>query len=103
MEISLNLCIYGYYSFPDLMSEHTHYAHCYIPAAIAAVLDEKPALVAPAVRAFYFRDPIDLKVNTLPTIYLPVVVTELLIYNQSGCLLIWFRLHVLDLNDMSSI
>ncbi|XP_053382124.1 protein ecdysoneless homolog [Mercenaria mercenaria] len=48
-------------NFPDLMSEHTHYAHCYIPASIAAVLDEKPQLIAPAVRAFYYRDPIDLK------------------------------------------
>lgn len=46
------------------MAEHSHYAHSYIPAAVAALLDEKPQLVASAVRAFYYRDPIDLKVNT---------------------------------------
>ncbi|KAL4240442.1 hypothetical protein ACF0H5_001234 [Mactra antiquata] len=47
--------------FPGMMSEHIHYSHCYIPASIAAILDEKPQLIAPAVRAFYYRDPIDLK------------------------------------------
>lgn len=44
------------------MKEHIHHTHCYIPASIAAILDEKPQLVAPAVRAFYYRDPVDLKV-----------------------------------------
>ena len=29
---------------------------------MAAILDEKPQLIAPAVRAFYYRDPIDLQV-----------------------------------------
>ena len=44
------------------MQESIHYSHCYIPASMAAILDEKPQLVAPAVRAFYYRDPIDLQV-----------------------------------------
>ncbi|KAH3863052.1 protein ecdysoneless homolog [Dreissena polymorpha] len=47
--------------FPGLVKEHKHYTHCYIPAVMAAILDEKPDLLAPAVRAFYYRDPIDLK------------------------------------------
>jgi len=50
--------------FPDLLKEHTHYTHCYIPAQMAAILDERPGLLAPAVRAFYYRDPIDLQVST---------------------------------------
>ena len=44
------------------MQESIHYAHCYIPASMAAILDEKPQLIAPAVKAFYYRDPVDLQV-----------------------------------------
>ncbi|XP_052820717.1 protein ecdysoneless homolog [Mya arenaria] len=47
--------------FPDLLQDHTHYTHCFIPAQMAAILDERPDLLAPAVRAFYYRDPMDLK------------------------------------------
>ena len=49
--------------FPDLMKEHVHHTHCYIPASIGAILDERPQLLAPAVRAFYYRDPSDLRVG----------------------------------------
>ena len=38
---------------------------------MAAILDEKPQLVAPAVRAFYYRDPIDLQVNPYLTHFNP--------------------------------
>lgn len=34
-----------------------------MPANVAYVLKIKPSLVAPAVQAFYERDPIDLKVS----------------------------------------
>ena len=39
-----------------------HHAHCYIPAEIKYVLDQKPSLISPIVRAFCERDPIDMKV-----------------------------------------
>ncbi|WAQ96998.1 ECD-like protein [Mya arenaria] len=45
----------------NLLQDHTHYTHCFIPAQMAAILDERPDLLAPAVRAFYYRDPMDLK------------------------------------------
>lgn len=38
-----------------------HRAHCFIPAGIAKVLAQRPDLVAPAVSAFYLRDPVDLQ------------------------------------------
>lgn len=38
-----------------------HHAHCYIPAEIKYVLDQKPSLISPIVRAFCERDPIDMK------------------------------------------
>lgn len=47
--------------FPDMMVENIHHTHSYIPASIAAILDVQPQLVAPAIRAFYYRDPIDLQ------------------------------------------
>ena len=58
--LQVNCCCH--FSFPDLMQESIHYAHCYIPASMAAILEEKPQLIAPAVRAFYYRDPVDLQV-----------------------------------------
>uniref|UniRef100_A0A3B4EFX7 Ecdysoneless homolog (Drosophila) n=1 Tax=Pygocentrus nattereri TaxID=42514 RepID=A0A3B4EFX7_PYGNA len=47
--------------YPDKIQSSLHHAHCYLPAAIAAVLSQRPALIAPAVSAFYLRDPIDLQ------------------------------------------
>ncbi|KAI4887185.1 hypothetical protein NFI96_021282, partial [Prochilodus magdalenae] len=47
--------------YPDKIQANLHHAHCYVPAAIAAVLSQRPDLIAPAVSAFYLRDPIDLQ------------------------------------------
>ncbi|XP_063817542.1 protein ecdysoneless homolog isoform X2 [Pseudophryne corroboree] len=47
--------------FPDKLKDSLHHAHCFVPAGIAAVLQERPQLVSAAVEAFYLRDPIDLK------------------------------------------
>ncbi|KAL7861525.1 hypothetical protein SRHO_G00129660 [Serrasalmus rhombeus] len=47
--------------YPDKIQSSLHHAPCYLPAAIAAVLSRRPALIAPAVSAFYLRDPIDLQ------------------------------------------
>ncbi|XP_062863623.1 protein ecdysoneless homolog isoform X2 [Trichomycterus rosablanca] len=47
--------------YPGNIRTGLHRAHCYIPAGIAAVLSRRPDLVAPAVSAFYLRDPFDLQ------------------------------------------
>ncbi|XP_018426908.1 PREDICTED: protein ecdysoneless homolog isoform X3 [Nanorana parkeri] len=47
--------------YPEKMKESLHRAHCFVPAGIAAVLKERPQLLAAAVQAFYLRDPLDLK------------------------------------------
>jgi len=58
-------------SYPRKSRASLHRAHCYIPAALAAIFDESPSLIAPVVHAFYHRDPLDLKVLlTSPVIIL---------------------------------
>lgn len=47
--------------YPEKIKTGLHHAHCFIPAGIAMVLAQRPDLVAPAVSAFYLRDPIDLQ------------------------------------------
>ncbi|XP_072546684.1 protein ecdysoneless homolog isoform X4 [Salminus brasiliensis] len=47
--------------YPDKIQTSLHHAHCYVPGGIAAVLSRRPDLIAPAVSAFYLRDPIDLQ------------------------------------------
>ncbi|KAJ8318090.1 hypothetical protein KUTeg_003181 [Tegillarca granosa] len=47
--------------YPAKIQENTHYAHCYIPANLAAIIEQKPSLVAKGVQSFYYRDPVDLK------------------------------------------
>ena len=57
------MCVCVLCSYPDKIAQFTHRTHCYIPAPLAHVLDTAPELVAPIVQAFYYRDPIDLKVR----------------------------------------
>uniref|UniRef100_A0A8C1IA99 Ecdysoneless homolog (Drosophila) n=1 Tax=Cyprinus carpio TaxID=7962 RepID=A0A8C1IA99_CYPCA len=47
--------------YPDKIQQNFHRAHCYVPAGIAVVLSKSPDLIAPAVSAFYLRDPVDLQ------------------------------------------
>ncbi|KAM6956604.1 protein ecdysoneless homolog [Aplochiton taeniatus] len=47
--------------YPEKIQANLHRAHCFLPAGIATVLSQRPALVAPAVLAFYLRDPLDLQ------------------------------------------
>ncbi|XP_009580490.1 PREDICTED: protein SGT1, partial [Fulmarus glacialis] len=47
--------------YPEKIQASFHRAHCYLPAGIAAVLRQRPSLVAAAVQAFYLRDPVDLR------------------------------------------
>ena len=45
---------------PRDYSGRTHHAHCVLPRAVARCLEEDPALVAAATRAFYLRGPDDI-------------------------------------------
>ncbi|XP_075993314.1 protein ecdysoneless homolog [Genypterus blacodes] len=47
--------------YPEKISTDLHRAHCFIPAAVATILSQRADLVAPAVSAFYLRDPVDLQ------------------------------------------
>ncbi|XP_055782557.1 protein ecdysoneless homolog isoform X2 [Salvelinus fontinalis] len=47
--------------YPEKIQANLHHAHCFLPAGIATVLAKRPELVAPAVSAFYLRDPVDLQ------------------------------------------
>uniref|UniRef100_A0A8C2ZVL6 Ecdysoneless homolog (Drosophila) n=1 Tax=Cyclopterus lumpus TaxID=8103 RepID=A0A8C2ZVL6_CYCLU len=47
--------------YPEKIESGLHRAHCFIPSGIATVLAQRPDLVAPAVSAFYLRDPVDLQ------------------------------------------
>ncbi|XP_049778699.1 protein ecdysoneless [Schistocerca cancellata] len=47
--------------YPGKITELLHRTTAYIPVRVAALLKEKPNLIAPAVLAFCNRDPIDLK------------------------------------------
>ncbi|KAJ3163178.1 hypothetical protein HDU86_002347 [Geranomyces michiganensis] len=42
-------------------TQHMHHARCYVPHKVAHILHHEPTLVAPAVEAFYTRDPLAMK------------------------------------------
>ncbi|EXJ73704.1 uncharacterized protein A1O5_03466 [Cladophialophora psammophila CBS 110553] len=48
-------------NYPAQISENMHHALIAIPRKLAYLLHHKPAYIAPAVEAFYLRDPIALK------------------------------------------
>ncbi|XP_032551375.1 protein ecdysoneless homolog [Chiroxiphia lanceolata] len=52
--------------YPEKLQACLHRARCYVPAGIAAVLRQRPSLVAAAVQAFYLRDPADLRACRRP-------------------------------------
>src|SRR5689334_10962403 len=51
------------FSTGEGLASNIHRANCIVPIRLAKILNDKPKLVAPAVRAFYLRDPLDLKVS----------------------------------------
>ncbi|XP_004680834.1 PREDICTED: protein SGT1 [Condylura cristata] len=57
--------------YPEKIQASLHRAHCFLPAGIVAVLKQRPKLVAAAVRAFYLRDPIDLRACRIFKTFLP--------------------------------
>ncbi|NWV89231.1 ECD protein, partial [Machaerirhynchus nigripectus] len=52
--------------YPEKIQASLHRAHCFLPAGVAAVLRQRPSLVAVAVQAFYLRDPGDLRACRRP-------------------------------------
>ncbi|ETI24983.1 hypothetical protein G647_04353 [Cladophialophora carrionii CBS 160.54] len=48
-------------NYPAQIAENMHHAMITIPRKVAYLLHQKPAYIAPAVEAFYLRDPIALK------------------------------------------
>ncbi|KAG8507967.1 Protein ecdysoneless [Galemys pyrenaicus] len=57
--------------YPEKIQGSLHRAHCFLPAGIVSVLKQRPRLVAAAVRAFYLRDPIDLRACRIFKTFLP--------------------------------
>lgn len=49
--------------YPKKIEENFHRVNLYVPVAVAALLNAEPSLIAPAVRAFYERDLLDIKVS----------------------------------------
>ncbi|XP_040831870.1 protein ecdysoneless homolog [Ochotona curzoniae] len=68
IQAAINRRIRGY---PGKLEASLHRAHCFLPAGIAAVLRQRPRLVAAAVQAFYLRDPIDLRACRVFKTFLP--------------------------------
>lgn len=62
-----------------------HHAHCYVPAEVKYVLDQKPSLISPIVQAFYERVPTDMKVC-----YTAVFCSPQCLLRESICTLIYF-------------
>ena len=58
---SVYLLVY-HFRLSEQSQNSFHHAHCYVPAEVKYVLDQKPSLISPVVQAFYERDPIDMKV-----------------------------------------
>ncbi|NWI91290.1 ECD protein, partial [Pitta sordida] len=52
--------------YPEKIQASLHRARCFLPAGIAAVLRQRPSLLAAAVQAFYLRDPADLRACRRP-------------------------------------
>ncbi|KAI9654322.1 MAG: hypothetical protein M1829_000943 [Trizodia sp. TS-e1964] len=52
---------YRLQKYPGQIAESLHHAIITIPRNLAQILHEKPALISPAIDAFYLRDPISLR------------------------------------------
>ncbi|KAH9492818.1 hypothetical protein Btru_024789 [Bulinus truncatus] len=47
--------------FPKKVVENIHCVNCYLPTPLAVLLSDQPTLVSAGVRAFYYREPLELK------------------------------------------
>lgn len=50
------------FRYPERAKQSLHHTNVYVPASVAALLEVKPQLIAPATVAFCDRDMIDSKV-----------------------------------------
>ena len=48
-------------NFPGSIKKHQHRAHCFVPAAVAEILNADPVLISSAIRSFVYRDSSDMK------------------------------------------
>lgn len=53
--------VFCYHRYPALARRDIHSTTCYLPVPAAQLLHHNPQLISQATRAFYLRDPIDLK------------------------------------------
>ena len=51
------------FSYPEKIIADFHHAYCFIPAEIVHIVQTIPNIVGKAVKAFYERDPLDVKVR----------------------------------------
>ena len=51
------------FSYPEKIIADFHHAYCYIPPEIVHIVQTIPNIVGKAVKAFYERDPLDVKVR----------------------------------------
>jgi hypothetical protein len=51
--------------YPEKIIENNHYANLILPTNLASAVKSRPDSVAAAIRAFYSRDPMDMKVLLL--------------------------------------
>ena len=59
--LSSSFIDYHFRSYPALARRDIHSTTCYLPVPAAQLLQHNPQLISQATRAFYLRDPIDLK------------------------------------------
>jgi len=59
--------------YPEHIKSSMHYSLITIPRKLAYILHEQPAAIAPAIEAFYLRDPIALRplMTSSPTLHFP--------------------------------
>ncbi|KAK4653173.1 hypothetical protein QC762_505750 [Podospora pseudocomata] len=59
--------------YPSAISSTTHHALVTIPRKLAYILHSRPQSIAPAIEAFYLRDPVSLKPLLFPSITTPLL------------------------------
>jgi len=55
----------------SILNSHRHVSRCLLPRRAAWVLSHHPSLIAPAIEAFYYRDPVDMRAGRKMSCLLP--------------------------------
>jgi SGT1 protein len=67
------------FRYPERAKQSLHHTNVYVPASVAALLEVKPQLIAPATVAFCDRDLIDSKVIKICYKYKEIFLTVFLV------------------------